>query len=1046
MTIPISPGGAQNFFALVHHGYINLNRISEECIQNKSTYDPVKDITCLVAKGHTLLPGSFPDLISKRNSPFNESEKILMTLALYILTKCWLGINHVEISRLIFEKSDYQSFAKMFRFILVERTMFSEFPFREQVKGCIESMKEQRDSFLHQFISDEITRLLGERAAQEVSFNSDRWIPEVIRSLVGLNPADLTSLLEVFPNSPEDAVYFAAIETALKLGDIKPSCFSPKFLGTPHPIEVSYALNDKCFLFKESKYYNVKKLQVFKKMYECLLDWGKSHPESMLDLAPIEKLLESSLKDEDIRICWKLWMHLLSKDKKSVILLWSSILKNLEVYERLMLNLLNYQNIWTSIQGQFYRDICVLIKLPTCIVLKDEVIFASITLYPLINEISSPVGSYYELSQILAKKVSEIEDPEERKRLYHEVGILAENSLEGTSLTTLCATELYPSPFAWESICRSKGYKNTDELYDLFIEWEKGKEDLVDLNVIWEESYGYYEKTPTKPWYCFTRFLMLPELRRNDLLLLLISRGLEPWPRTDNKWIQHTKSYFHEFAIQLFTPEFIETLIEKWLNDPMRLKSEFVGSFRAFQFGMYHDGGNKHNFHDVLNSLLKIHPLKHLQIEGKTKLESLLEEESKGKIKKKKVKKMPFSKKEPFTCLGRTVIVGNRAFKIGPKIGEDKKKAKQEASVMKTFKTHQEEVGLVSDLPVFKKLYTIEKIPQSILEKISETGVKLAENGPYTILQYEAIPQYFIYLNDPSLSEKEFLSGLEKFAKDCAWMIYQGIYPITADLFHNIKEKRIYLTLINFWDETHSGAGRLDAFETAVKFPNGRASGTADSSDYDSESEVIKQACPMHHIRNLASIPEKERRWKCRAEQLGKLALVCTLLAFIRLEKTVEKLNWQSEDQQNRLSEYLKKASLWILSSYARKQNRNYPAIVEVLCNWEQRARQIIFWSQNDSEGYLGALNKHGHEESLVCKKENIEQFKKIPDGIYDPDLTIDIKTKEIKNFDPQSGLKADKVNRDWGGFNGPLPLIEEEKSWYILAALALTSAETKTP
>ena len=149
-----------------------------------------------------------------------------------------------------------------------------------------------------------------------------------------------------------------------------------------------------------------------------------------------------------------------------------------------------------------------------------------------------------------------------------------------------------------------------------------------------------------------------------------------------------------------------------------------------------------------------------------------------------------------------------------------------------------------------------------------------------------------------------------------------------------------------------------------------------------------------------------------------KLSFVDTLMQAYRLEK-LGKLDWEDNNIIAKTAKDLKDGQKWILQSFLDCTPSQANDFVEALpIDWERQAKQMIFWLQTDSKGYIKYLEA-GY----------------MPPGLYDDDMDVEIKLDEAKNYHKSSGFFP-----DLGCHNGPLGWIEHEKSWYFIAAIALAN------
>lgn len=144
------------------------------------------------------------------------------------------------------------------------------------------------------------------------------------------------------------------------------------------------------------------------------------------------------------------------------------------------------------------------------------------------------------------------------------------------------------------------------------------------------------------------------------------------------------------------------------------------------------------------------------------------------------------------------------------------------------------------------------------------------------------------------------------------------------------------------------------------------------------------------------------------------MILVDALLLVDRIDKQ-DRLNWKDSSVISELADDLRQGFIYVLKGSTRR-SENAVRLFANHCsvNWERLAKQLIFWMQATEDGYVGALKD-----------------KKLPEGLYPPEVEIEIELRNAKNYDPDQGFRTNG-ERDYGCFNGPLGLTELEKLCYI--------------
>jgi len=164
---------------------------------------------------------------------------------------------------------------------------------------------------------------------------------------------------------------------------------------------------------------------------------------------------------------------------------------------------------------------------------------------------------------------------------------------------------------------------------------------------------------------------------------------------------------------------------------------------------------------------------------------------------------------------GRTLVFDLKdGRKLAVKFGDDPAKLRYEADWMKFLSELKKQAGLESEIPV------PEKVNNKSIIKLRAPPRMESEN----CMIYTVSENYFKYIDDTSLSLKEFSEAMAKNAGDLARLAKHGIFHTDLiSLFHNEEQKRIY-----FWNIESDGAGRLDKWLDVTRYPNIRVSGLAD--------------------------------------------------------------------------------------------------------------------------------------------------------------------------------------------------------------------------
>lgn len=286
--------------------------------------------------------------------------------------------------------------------------------------------------------------------------------------------------------------------------------------------------------------------------------------------------------------------------------------------------------------------------------------------------------------------------------------------------------------------------------------------------------------------------------------------------------------------------------------------------------------------------------------------------------------------------------------------------------------------------------------------------------GYYTLMAYATdSPDYFTYLTDVQ-DDRSFAEASRRNIHDLFVLARYGlIHPDIIEIFHNKVTSRVdegkYI-----WDLTsprepvfNDGAGRLDRWAQAVRYPNMRLSGPADLAELTTLEELSLLDGP--HSKYLADYfwrfgrPNLPRY--VLSHFLGNYLLAWTLVDGARL-RAAGRLDWRDPRE---LSRQVREIYDTAFTAFAGGAD----PVAGELVDWEMFARQMAYFM---SDAYVPGL-----------------AAKDIPAGIYAPDTRVAYAlTQESARGWTASGWKADGVNPDLGPVNGPLPLTEFVKATYV--------------
>lgn len=360
--------------------------------------------------------------------------------------------------------------------------------------------------------------------------------------------------------------------------------------------------------------------------------------------------------------------------------------------------------------------------------------------------------------------------------------------------------------------------------------------------------------------------------------------------------------------------------------------------------------------------------------------------------------------------LGRTVLFQpNESEKIIAckfrRKGESLSEFCREKEITDIFRCHTQ---FRSRLPVPVSVFAPLSLPVSLLPENIETKF------PALYLQ-EVEEDYYYYLHE--IDDDDIWSeSRAKFLYDSGIQLSLGQMPPFVEFFHNEECVRKYQPLANLIPNNDRGAGRLETPFEKSRFPNAGAWGARDLGDGLHISEAYKD--PGLETLDLFKL-KKGRAHYLLMNGLSKLLLVDSVLLLHRL-KLQERINWEDKETIDVVAYWLQEGMVEAISGYCGKSQSECMAFINCLpINWKRQAVQIMFWSQDDERGYPGHL-----------------EAGRLPDGLYDDDMPVDIDLAEAKNYVPGKGF-LHQGRLDIGCYNGPLGWVECEKGWYWASAFA---------
>ncbi len=333
------------------------------------------------------------------------------------------------------------------------------------------------------------------------------------------------------------------------------------------------------------------------------------------------------------------------------------------------------------------------------------------------------------------------------------------------------------------------------------------------------------------------------------------------------------------------------------------------------------------------------------------------------------------------------------------------------------------QIGCQSILPKPKGIFWVQRTPSWIRDQIPEISPTESQ------VVYSFLPPkgYYDYPNDSLHLAKKWRKGRKRWLLDTAMAISVGKIKIDlVTLFHNEMFGRKYQILADLIrsDEAFEGnnaglgAGRLSAPLPAVAFPNvSLATGARDIGDFIPFS-ILEKNIKLEST-DLEDLSDIKRYLPLAAR--ATVILVDALLLVDRIDKQ-GRLNWRDSSVISELAEDFRQGFIYVLQGSTRRSEEAVSLFANhCSVDWERLAKQLIFWMQATEKGYVGALKN-----------------KKLQEGLYPPEVEIEIELQRSKNYDPDRGFRTNG-GRDYGCYNGPLGLTELEKLCYITGIFSST-------
>ncbi len=372
--------------------------------------------------------------------------------------------------------------------------------------------------------------------------------------------------------------------------------------------------------------------------------------------------------------------------------------------------------------------------------------------------------------------------------------------------------------------------------------------------------------------------------------------------------------------------------------------------------------------------------------------------------------------------LGRTVVVTRGkvcdAFKF-LKPGEKYDYFAQEHSVCKALRMLAADFKSQIIEPI--GVYAVRQLPLAFHPYQNKLG---GLNNKF-VFHYKTLPATYEYLQD--VPAEKYREARSTTLHDAATLIRLGIYPDLAAMFHNHRQSRRYVLLVDVMARlihTESavvfnpagGGGRLEMPFVKTKYPNARLTGITDWRDallyYDEDDTVTDRIQDMHGLE------KKEKGTIKYFYQMNALSSVLLIDMLILAERHMNEgsLQWQNQALIEQFGRELAEGFACLFASYA-KQDYTQSLRFAFACgiDWTRAARQIAFWLDTGHEGY----------PAYVARGE-------VPPGLYEDHIQVKVNMTGAENFDGRNGFSTNG-SQDIGVYNGPLALDQFEKAAHLL-------------
>lgn len=362
--------------------------------------------------------------------------------------------------------------------------------------------------------------------------------------------------------------------------------------------------------------------------------------------------------------------------------------------------------------------------------------------------------------------------------------------------------------------------------------------------------------------------------------------------------------------------------------------------------------------------------------------------------------------------------------------------------VVKYLKPGQKPEELVRELAwlhLFKnnKIGLHSQLPEPVLD--ANSNPTLFNFDGRQAIAFKTTSDYYRYLDDPKLSEDQFMAGLKTAIHDAGILSRYGIYHLVpVPLYHNREQGHTYrkdqgrytidprITL-----NLRTGMGRLDNWVGATLYGNMGLTGMRDLEELASIDNILNK----NLLPELDGLKDRDKSVALFNTMLmGNWYLSAVLFVGnrIRMEQQSRAKQISSDDElwkdQTALKKYTNMLQEIFAAGYAGQWMIDHDTaknIIATRVRWSRLALQCAFFMTPTHAAFVRDDDKRND----------------FPTEIYGPDVSVEFGSYrsrgKIKTFDPHLGwigADGDKQKTSLGPVNGPNPLLEFSKAFWGMA------------